>query len=181
MLAGELYLANDPELVRERKRARMLFHKFNHSSDDQSELREEILEELLGVSNEVYIEPPFFCDYGYNIEIGKNVFLNFNCVILDVTKVKIKNNVLIGPGVQINTATHPLNWETRKEMQEYAKPVTIGSNVWIGSGAIICPGVTIGSRSVIGSGSIVTRDIPADVLAVGNPCRVIRDLKDKPS
>jgi len=177
MLSGELYHAFEPQLDKERNKARMLFYQFNQTTDDQRDLRKEILDKLLGVSNGVYIEPPFYCDYGYNIEMGKNVFLNFNCVILDVMKVTIGNDVLIGPGVQISTATHPLDWKPRKNMLEYAKPITIGSNVWLGGGAIICPGVTIGDRSVIGAGSIVTKDIPSDVLAVGNPCKVLRELK----
>jgi maltose O-acetyltransferase len=177
MLNGEWYLAHDPELVNERNKARLLFHRYNQTIDNQQELRAKILDELLGTSNNVFIEPPFYCDYGYNIHFGENVFLNFNCVILDVMKVEIGHDVLIGPGVQINTPTHPMDWKARKQMLEFAKPIRIGSNVWIGSGAIVCPGVTIGDRSVIGAGSIVTKDIPPDVVAVGNPCKVIKKLK----
>ena len=132
--------------------------------------------ELLGYANDAWIQPPFFCDYGYNIALGSKVFFNFNCVVLDVMRVEIGNNVLFGPSVQIYTATHPLNAAERRTWRELAKPVTIGSDVWVGGGAIICPGVTIGDRSVIGAGSVVTRAIPADVFAAGNPCRVIRSL-----
>jgi maltose O-acetyltransferase len=126
----------------------------------------------------VWIEPPFYCDYGYNIELGDKVYFNFNCVILDVMKVQIGANTLIGPGVQIFTAMHPMNWKERASGLEFAKPVSIGSDVWIGGGAIICPGVSIGNRSVIGAGSVVTKDIPGNVFAAGNPCRVIKNLTE---
>jgi maltose O-acetyltransferase len=177
MLSGELYNAADDTLDKERKRARDLFYKFNQTTEDERDLRKKIMYDLLGKAGEgLSIEPPFYCDYGYNIFVGDKVFFNFNCIILDVMKVTIGSDVLFGPGVQINTATHPMDWKIREKLQEFAMPVTIGSNVWVGSGSIICPGVTIGNRTVIGAGSIVTRDIPADVLAVGNPCRVIREL-----
>jgi len=179
MLSGDLYFASDPELDKERNRARNLFNQYNQTMDDERELRSKILKDLLGQAGEdLYIEPPFYCDYGYNISTGNNVFFNYNCIVLDVVKVEIGDNVLIAPSVQINTATHPLDWEKRAEMYEFGKPIRIGSNVWIGSGAIICPGVSIADRSVIGAGSIVTKDIPSDVLAFGNPCSVIRVLKE---
>ena len=176
MRSGEWYFAGDPELTREREEARTLFQQYNRTGEKDGELRKEILERLLGVANGVFIEPPFYCDYGYHIEMGKNVFFNFNCVILDVRKVTIGDNVLVGPGVQINTPTHPIDYKIRQQMLEGGEPITIGSDVWIGGGAIICPGVYIGDRSIIGAGSIVTKDIPPDSLAVGNPCKVIRDL-----
>ena len=121
------------------------------------------------------MQPPFYCDYGSNIHLGQRVFFNFNCVVLDVCPVRIGDFTLFGPSVQIYTATHPLD-ATLRRTQEYGKPVTIGSDVWVGGAAVICPGVTIGARSVIGAGSVVTRDIPEEVFAAGNPCRVIRGI-----
>jgi maltose O-acetyltransferase len=177
MLAGELYNAIDQELAAERLRARALCQKLArldplHADSERSTL----IEQLLGAPSNVYITPPFFCDYGYNIRMGENVYFNFNCVILDVAQVSIGNNVLIGPSVQIYTALHPLDAERRRSGLESAKPVVIGDDVWIGGGVIVCPGVTIGARAVVGAGSVVTRAIPPDVLAAGNPCRVIRAL-----
>ncbi|HVF80768.1 MAG TPA: sugar O-acetyltransferase, partial [Flavisolibacter sp.] len=125
----------------------------------------------------LWIEPPFYCDYGSNIKVGDNVFFNFNCVVLDVMQVVIGSNTMFGPAVQIYTAMHPMNWAQRAAGREYAKPVTIGANVWVGGGAVICPGVTIGNRCVIGAGSVVTKNIPDDVFAAGNPCRVIKELE----
>lgn len=176
MLAGELYNPLDPELVAARDRARDLCQDLNATRESQHEERRRILRELLGAGGEdVWLQPPFFCDYGSNISLGKKCFFNFNCIVLDVCQVTIGDHVLFGPAVQIYTATHPMNAELRRR-QEYAKPITIGSDVWVGGGAIICPGVTIGSRSVIGAGSVVTRDIPEGVFAAGNPCRVIREI-----
>ena len=150
------------------------------SREDQPEERGRIVSALFAQETDVWIQPPFFCDYGSNISLGKKVFFNFNCVVLDVMAVVIGNNVLFGPAVQIYAATHPIDAMERRRWLESARPVTIGSDVWVGGGAIICPGVTIGSRSVIGAGSVVTRDIPDDVFAAGNPCRVIRSLTKKP-
>lgn len=177
MLAGELYDSLDPELSQERTRCRGLCQLLNQSREDQPEERQRILAELFGYNTDAWIQPPFHCDYGTNIVLGSKVFFNFNCVVLDVTNVIIGDNVLFGPSVQIYTATHPLDAAERRQGLESAKPITIGADVWVGGGAIICPGVTIGERSVIGAGSVVTRDIPADVVAAGNPCRVIRSLK----
>ncbi|MEO7317853.1 MAG: sugar O-acetyltransferase, partial [Chthoniobacteraceae bacterium] len=137
--------------------------------------------DLFAQETDVWIQPPFFCDYGSNISLGRKVFFNFNCVVLDVMQVTIGDNVLFGPSVQIYTATHPMDAAVRRQWLESARPVTIGSDVWVGGGAIICPGVTIGSRAVIGAGSVVTRDIPDDVFAAGNPCRVIRRLVPDPA
>lgn len=176
MLAGELYDPLDPELCRERERCRELCKRLNDSHEHQQDERRHLLNELFGAENDAWVQPPFFCDYGTNITVGKKVFFNFNCVVLDVMPVMIGTNVLFGPAVQIYTATHPLDAGVRRQWLELAKPVTIGSDVWVGGGAIICPGVSIGDRSVIGAGSVVTRDVPSDVLAVGNPCRVIRQL-----
>jgi maltose O-acetyltransferase len=176
MLAGELYDPMDPELVTARVRARDLCQALNATRDSEEEGRRRILTELFGSGGgQVWMQPPFYCDYGSNIHLGQRVFFNFNCVVLDVCAVHVGDFTLFGPAVQIYTATHPLEAELRRT-REFAKPVTIGSDVWVGGAAVICPGVTIGSRSVIGAGSVVTRDIPDDVFAAGNPCRVIRSL-----
>ena len=176
MLAGELYDPLDPELVAARVKARDLCQALNATRESEEDLRRRLLIELFGSGGgKVWMQPPFFCDYGSNIHLGKRVFFNFNCVVLDVCAVRVGDFTLFGPAVQIYTATHPLEAELRRT-REFAKPVTIGSDVWVGGGAIICPGVTIGSRSVIGAGSVVTHDIPDDVFAAGNPCRVIRSL-----
>jgi len=177
MLAGELYDPLDAQLTAERQRVRDLCLALNATREDQPTVRKEILREILGYESDVWMQPPFFCDYGTNLVLGKKVFFNFNCVVLDVMEVRIGDNVLFGPAVQIYTATHPLDAAERRQWLEFAKPVVIGSDVWVGGGAIICPGVTIGSRSIIGAGSVVTRDIPDDVIAAGNPCRIIRPLQ----
>ncbi|MDB6139679.1 MAG: maltose O-acetyltransferase [Verrucomicrobiaceae bacterium] len=179
MLAGELYDPLDPQLCDERRCCRDLCKVFNDTREDQSALRKQLIDELLGQSTDAWIQPPFYCDYGTNITLGSKVFFNFNCVVLDVMKVSIGSNVLFGPAVQIYAATHPVEASVRRQWLEYAKPVTIGNDVWVGGGAIICPGVSIGDRTVIGAGSVVTRDIPADVFAAGNPCRVIRSIKEQ--
>lgn len=177
MIAGELYDPSDPELVKARERARSLCRALNSADSDHS-LRRQILTQLFGKGGDtVQVEPPFWCDYGFNIELGRQVYFNFNCVILDVCPVRIGDHALFGPAVQIYTATHPLNAESRRS-GEFGKPITIGSDVWVGGGAIILPGVHIGSRAIIGAGSVVTHDIPNDALAVGNPCRVIRTLTE---
>jgi len=177
MLAGELYDPLDPELSRERLRCRDLVKRLNDTCEDQANERTALLHQLFGVETDVWIQPPFFCDYGSNIRLGSKVFFNFNCVVLDVMPVTIGSNVLFGPAVQIYAATHPIEAEVRRKWLELGKPVNVGSDVWVGGGAIVCPGVTIGNRSVIGAGSVVTRDVPDDVFAAGNPCKVIRDLK----
>jgi maltose O-acetyltransferase len=180
MLSGELYNASDPVLASERRRARNLLKELNDSWDDQQDRRAEILRQLFcAVGSNLWIEPPFYCDYGSNIFLGDNVYFNFNCVILDPARVEIGNNVLVGPNVQIYTATHPLDPAQRRQLLEYAREIRIGSDVWIGGGAILCPGVSIGARSVIGAGSVVTKDVPEGVLAAGNPCRVIREVRQE--
>jgi maltose O-acetyltransferase len=176
MLAGKLYDPLDPALCEERQRCRDFCKRLNDSHEDQQEERRRILTQLFGVETDAWVQPPFFCDYGTNIRLGSKVFFNFNCVVLDVMQVTIGSNVLFGPSVQVYTATHPIEAEIRRKWLEFAKPVTIGSDVWIGGGAIICPGVTIGDRTVIGAGSVVTRDVPNDVLAAGNPCKIIRNV-----
>jgi maltose O-acetyltransferase len=178
MLAGELYDPLDPALVQARDRARDLCQQLNATRECDQATRRRILEELFGKGGDsVWMQPPFFCDYGSNILLGERVFFNFNCVVLDVCQVVIGDFTLFGPAVQIYTATHPMNAELRRT-QEFGKPIEIGSDVWVGGGAIICPGVKIGSRAVVGAGSVVTRAIPAGVFAAGNPCRVIREITD---
>lgn len=176
MLAGELYDPADPELVIARQRARDLCLSLNATRESEVDERRRLLVELFGAGGDtVWMQPPFFCDYGSNIELGERVFFNFNCIVLDVCPVRIGAFTLFGPAVQIYTPMHPLDPQLRRK-QEYGKPVTIGEDVWVGGGAIILPGVSIGSRSVIGAGSVVTRDVPEDVFAAGNPCRVIRAI-----
>ena len=176
MLAGEPYDPLDPELVESRTRARDLCLALNSSPEGDMEGRRSMLRRLFGKGGDsVWMQPPFFCDYGVNIEVGERVFFNFNCVVIDVCRVVIGDFTLFGPAVQIYTATHPLNAQLRRK-QEFGRPVEIGAEVWIGGGAIILPGVTIGDGSVIGAGSIVTKSIPSGVLAVGNPCRVVRPI-----
>ena len=176
MLSGELYDPLDPGLCRERQRCRDLCKRLNDSHEDQQEERRRILTQLFGAETNAWVQPPFFCDYGTNIRLGNKVFFNFNCVVLDVMQVTIGSNVLFGPSVQIYTATHPIDADTRRKWLESAKSVKIGSDVWIGGGAIVCPGVSIADRTVIGAGSVVTRDVPEGVLAAGNPCKIIRSL-----
>jgi maltose O-acetyltransferase len=179
MTSGELYDPGDPQLIADRQHVRLLFKRFNDTTIEQREERLRLLQEIIpNRGKKVWIEPPFYCDYGSNITLGEKVYFNFNCVILDVAPVKIGSNVMFGPAVQIYTATHPLNAIERRAGLEYGLPISIDDDAWVGGGAIICPGVKIGARTVIGAGSVVTKDIPADVLAVGNPCRVIRSINE---
>lgn len=177
MLRGDLYMGSDPELTNEHIRAVNLWRMYNSVPPENRLRMLEILKELCpNQGDNVYVTAPFFCDYGYNIHLGNNVYINYNCTILDVCRVTIGDDVLIGPSVEIYTAIHPIDWKERATRIEYGKPVTIGNNVWIGGNATICPGVTIGDRSVIGAGSVVCKDIPDNVVAAGNPARVIRHL-----
>ncbi|SDZ38352.1 maltose O-acetyltransferase [Evansella caseinilytica] len=178
MLNGELYHAADPELVRENKNARRLTRLFNASLETDDSKRAAILKELFGsIGDSIHIEPPFRCDYGYNIHVGENFFANFDCVMLDVCEIRIGDNCLLAPGVHIYTATHPLNPTERSSGAEYGIPVTIGHNVWIGGRAVINPGVTIGNNVVIASGSVVTKDVPDNVVVGGNPARIIKQVE----
>jgi maltose O-acetyltransferase len=178
MLAGELYDPFDPELVSARERARDLCQTLNATREAQQDGRRGMLRDLFGKGGDtVWMQPPFFCDYGSNIELGERVFFNFNCIVLDVCLVRIGDFSLFGPAVQIYTPMHPFNADLRRR-EEFGKPVDIGSDVWVGGGAIILPGVRIGSRAVIGAGSVVTRDVPENVFAAGNPCRVIREITE---
>jgi len=177
MLSGELYLADDPELSAENKRASRLLRMYNSTTEEQSEERRQILQALLGkIGKKIAIAPPFHCDYGSNIYVGNNFYMNYGCVILDCNLVEIGDNVLCAPYVQIYTAYHPTNPTIRLTGRELAAPIKIGNNVWIGGGAIICPGVTIGENTTIGAGSVVVKDIPANVVAAGNPCQIIRNI-----
>ena len=179
MLSGQLYDPTDPVLSAERQKARIICRQINSMNEEAKEERNKLLLGLLGEADiDLCIEPPFYCDYGYNIKLGRNVFMNFNCCILDVMEVSIGNNVFMGPNVQIYTATHPLEVEARNSMLEFAKPVTIGDDVWIGGGAIICPGVTIGSGAVIGAGAVVTKNVADNLLMGGNPAREIRNINN---
>ena len=178
MLAGEMYDPFDADLVAGRARARDLCQALNATREAEQEERRRILVALFGTGGDsVWMQPPFYCDYGVNIEMGARVFFNFNCVVLDVCPVRIGRFSLFGPAVQIYTPMHPMNAQLRRE-REFGKPVDIGSDVWIGGGAIILPGVRIGSGAVVGAGSVVTREIPAGVFAAGNPCRVIREITE---
>ena len=177
MLSGELYNPNDPVLISERHRARILFQKINLLSDDSKKERKKLLYELLeNAGKGLWVEPPFYCDYGYNIYTGKNVFFNFNCVLLDVMKIDIGDHVLVGPDVQIYTATHPLDAKTRNSWLEFGKPVSIGNDVWIGGGAIIYPGVIIGDGAVIAAGAVVTKSVPPNVVVGGNPAKILKEI-----
>ncbi len=180
MLRGEIYDANyDPQLIEERMKCKLLCRKYNDLMPDRLEERKSLLKTLLGrVGENYYIEQPFYCDYGYNISVGDNFYSNVNLVILDGAKVTFGDNVFIAPDCGFHTAGHPLDVRRRNMGLEYARPITVGNNVWIGAGVHVLPGVTIGDNCVIGAGSVVNRDIPANSLAVGNPCRVIRSLEE---
>ncbi|AUT03253.1 maltose acetyltransferase [Nostoc sp. CENA543] len=177
MLAGQLYLADDPELVADQRRANQLLRRYNATSAEQLTQRQQILQELFfKIGEKITIVPPFHCDYGANISVGNGTYMNYGCVILDCNQVEIGENVLFAPYVQIYAAYHPTEPEIRLTGRELAAPIKIGNNVWIGGGAIVCPGVTIGDNTTIGAGSVVVKDIPANVVAVGNPCQIIRHL-----
>ena len=172
MLAGELYDASDPELLAARRRARGLLDRYNAGPGAL------LLRELLGeVGPEAVVEPPFHCDYGENVTVGARFYANAGCIFLDCAPIRIGDRVLLGPGVHLYAATHPVDAETRGRRLKYAQPITIGDDVWIGGACIVLPGVTIGDRAVVGAGSVVTRDVPDDVVAAGNPCRPLRELE----
>jgi maltose O-acetyltransferase len=177
MLAGQPYRADDPELVEEHRRAASLTEAYNATSVDDPEERRRLLVELLGaVGPETDVRPPLFVDYGYQIAIGARTFVNYGLVALDVARITIGDDVQIGPGVQLLTATHPLEAEARRAKWEGGEPITIGDNVWLGGGVIVCPGVTIGADAVVGAGSVVSHDVPSGVLAVGVPARTVRQF-----
>lgn len=178
MLAGELYDANyNKDLMEERLIAKDKCFEYNNIKPSKIEERTEVMRQILGkTGNQFLIEQPFICDYGYNIEIGENFYSNHNLVILDANKVEFGDNVFIAPNCGFYTAGHPLDYETRNKGLEYAKPIKVGNNVWIGGNVVVLPGVTIGDNVVIGAGSVVVKDIPSNSVAVGNPCRVIKEL-----
>ena len=177
MLNGDYYNAFEDNLLEDRKRAKILCRQLNNIPEGSQVERSKIIKALLFTEKEVWIESPFRCDYGYNIILGDNFYANFGCVILDCNLVKIGDNVKFGPNVQIYTATHPVDIQARLSGKEMAYPITIGNNVWIGGSCIILPNVKIGDNSVIGAGSIVTKNIPDNVVAVGNPCRILREIQ----
>jgi maltose O-acetyltransferase len=177
MLAGDPYFADDPELVALSRRAISLCEEYNRTSVTEADERRRILKDLLAsIGDGVEVRAPFHCDYGTQIHIGARTFVNFNLVALDVAPITIGEDVQIGPNVQLLTPTHPIDPERRRSKEEGGKPITIGNNVWLGGGAIVCPGVTIGENSVVGAGSVVVRDLPPNVVAVGNPARIVRQL-----
>jgi maltose O-acetyltransferase len=177
MISGKPYLAIDEELLKERQYTKRLIFKFNSLCPEEIDKRNAIIKELFGkIKGTFFIEPPFRCDYGYNIEIGANFYSNYNLIILDCARVIIGDNVMLGPNVGIYTAGHPVHYEIRNTLYEFALPISMGDNVWIGGNVVINPNVKIGNNSVIGSGSIVTKDIPDNVIAVGNPCKVLRKI-----
>jgi maltose O-acetyltransferase len=179
MISGEYYIAGDHVLVKERRKAKNLLHRLNVTEYRLTKKAKEILAELIpNTGKSFYIEPPFHCDYGYNMICGDNVYFNVNCVVLDCAPVTIGSNVFFAPNVQIYTATHPLDAELRKTL-ENALPVSIGDDCWIGGNSVICPGVSIGKGCVIGAGSVVTKNIPDNSLAVGNPAKIIRKLNQE--
>lgn len=172
MLAGEMYAASDPLLRQERQKARQLTHQLNVTHYADLSVRRQILATLLpNAAADIRIEPPFYCDYGYNIYAGEKVYFNYNCVLLDVMPIRIGSDVLFGPNVQIYTATHPADALERRKGPEFAKPISIGNDCWIGGSAVISPGVTIGDRCIVGAGAVVTKDVPADTIVVGNPAK----------
>lgn len=177
MLAGEPYIANDPELQALQRRSMRLVERYNRTSIDEPDERRRILSELLqDVAPDVEIRPPLYCDYGSHTRIGARTFANFNLVLLDVAPITIGEDVQIGPNVQLLTPTHPTEPEPRRAKIEAAQPIAIGDNVWLGGGVIVCPGVSIGENTVVGAGAVVTRDLPSGVVAVGNPARILRYL-----
>lgn len=180
MLAGEMYNPEDPVLLKDRKEARGKVRIYNQTLETEEEKRTKLLKELLGSTGEnVYMEPNIRFDYGYNTHVGENFFANFDCTILDVCEVRFGDNCMLAPGVQIYTATHPIDPTERNSGKEYAKPITIGNNVWIGGSAVINPGVTVGDNAVIASGAVVTKDVPDNVVTGGNPARVINKIDER--
>jgi len=180
MLAGDLYIAHDPELREDFKKAKKLVRDFNKTTEEDTPKRQEIIKNLFKkVGKGTYLEPPFYTDYGCNTVIGDNFYANYECIILDIANVKIGDNVMFGPRVSIYTAGHPIDSVVRNELFEYGKPIEIGNDVWVGGNVVFNPGVKVGNNVVIGSGAIVTKDIPDGVVAAGNPCKVIRAINDE--
>jgi maltose O-acetyltransferase len=180
MLHGELYIADDPELAADRAHAQEVLEQYNATRDAEQDERDRLLRSLLGeVGEDVIVKPTFRCDYGRYISIGAGTFVNYDCVMLDVAPIRIGAACQIATCVQLLTAAHPIDPEPRRQGWEYAKPITIGDNVWLGGGVIVCPGVTIGDNTVVGAGAVVTRDLPPGVVAFGNPARVQRSIGER--
>ena len=180
MLAEDLYRASSPELREDARKSRQLTRLFNETTEEQQEYRKTLLKEMFKATGEnIYIEPPFRCDYGTNTTIGNNFYANFDCVFLDVAPIVIGENVMFGPKVNLLTPGHPIDAVIRNSGLEFGKKITIGDNVWIGGNAVVNPGVTIGNNTIIGSGSVVTKDIPDNVIAAGNPCKIIREITNE--
>lgn len=178
MLAGEMYNAENPILLKERAEIRRKVREYNQTTEQEVEKRAALLKDMLGSTGEhIFIEPNLRFDYGYNTYVGENFYANFDCIFLDVCEIHIGNNCMFGPGIQVLTATHPLHPIERNSGKEYGKPITIGDNVWIGGGAIINPGVTIGDNAVIASGAIVTKEVPANVVVGGNPAKILKNIE----
>jgi maltose O-acetyltransferase len=179
MLRGELYLADDPELIRERARAQALLERYNRTGDAEGEERDRLLRELLGeVGDGVVVKPTFRCDYGSQVSIGSGTFINYDCVMLDVAPICIGSTCQIATRVQLLAATHPIDPQPRRRGWEYGRPIAVGDNVWLGAGVIVCPGVTIGADTVVGAGAVVTRNLPSSVVAFGTPAVVHREIDD---
>lgn len=180
MISGQMYMSPDKELLEISYRARRLTRLFNQTTEDEMPRRIALLKELFGSTGEkLWVEPTFHCDYGINIHVGNHFYANFDCIILDTCPVTIGEHAFFAPRVCIYTATHPIDAEVRSAGLEYGKPVTIGNHVWVGGNTVINPGVTIGDNVVIGAGSVVTKDIPSDVIAVGNPCKILRPITEE--
>lgn len=177
MLGGELYRAHDKELLEERRHAQQLLARYNGLPDSGHDMRTTLLRHFLcAVGEGTVVLPTFTCDYGYNISLGRNVFINYHCIFLDCAPIVIGDDVQIGPAVQLYTAEHPIDAQVRRSGLESARPIRIGNDVWIGGGALVLPGVTIGDRSIVGAGSVVVHNVPPDSLVVGNPARIVRTL-----
>ncbi len=180
MLAGDLYIADDPESGRLAQRAVRLADAYHRAAVEDEAAARPLLEEMIGeLGQDAFVKPPLFVDYGEHISIGARTFVNYNLAALDVAPITIGEDCLLGPNVQLLTPTHPIDPRPRRDKLEAARPITLGDNVWLGGGVIVCPGVTIGDNSVVGAGSVVTRDIPANVVAVGNPARVLREIGEQ--
>ncbi|WP_338780683.1 maltose acetyltransferase domain-containing protein [Metabacillus sp. FJAT-52054] len=178
MMAGEMYIPNDAQLLEERVNARRLTRLLNETTEQEGEERVRLIKELFGsTGKEIWLEPSFRCDYGSNIHTGESFFANFDCVFLDVCEIRFGDNCMLGPGVHIYTATHPLHPAERNSGKEFGKPITIGNNVWIGGAAVINPGVTIGDNAVIAGGAVVVKDVPANCVVGGNPARVLKEIE----
>ncbi|WP_025023976.1 sugar O-acetyltransferase [Companilactobacillus nodensis] len=179
MLAGDLYIASDQELAKDSHRAKSITRLYNQTTEDDGDIRHDLLKKLFGKTGDnIYFEPPFHTDYGIHTTIGEDFYANYDCIFLDIAPITIGKNVMFGPRVGLYTAGHPIDAVIRNEAYEYGKPIVIGDDVWIGGGVIVNPGVTIGSNVVIGSGSVITKDIPDNVIAVGNPCHVLREINE---